>query len=651
MKPPPLIMGAALIFWGWRVDMLAIAAVAAGVLELSNGIKARWDFTDKEFNRLWDVCTVIFLVAGAYLRFSEEITSGAYKFFQWMPLIFYPMAAGYLFSTREGVPLKAFSWFMRRKGAAGGERPIAFGWVYFVVCVVSAGATNRSDAGYYIGFALLAGWALWSVRPRRVPNWGWATMFLAIASAGFYGQSRMQEVQGFFEEKVSELFVKFGRREFDPGRSQTAMGRIGSLKQSSRIVLKVKSEIGAIPERLRQSTYVRFDGTVWYGNRGNFDSVMVEPDLTSWTLATNSEIHSAVRIVERVNRRRALLSVPIGTAQFRDLAVGVVETNRYGVVRTLENPGLLDYSAHFGKALFERTPTEYDRVVLPEELNAIKAVARELNIETLPPREKISAIVNFFQDKFRYTTYQEAREMGLHAMTPLSDFLLWTRAGHCEYFASATVVLLRYYGIDARYATGYAVQESSKEDEYFIVRERHGHAWALAYIDDEWVEVDSTPSGWDAAEREEFPFYQPIKEWWDRFTFGFLEWRWLGDWGVIRLLAPWLAAPLIGFLAWRIFGRRMFQRSSRPRDLQTWPGADSEYFLLEKRLEKAGFARGNHETTTQWVRRIALDVPSLEEPLRKAVGIHYKYRFNPDGIEGKEREELRQLVRACLARV
>ena len=241
--------------------------------------------------------------------------------------------------------------------------------------------------------------------------------------------------------------------------------------------------------------------------------------------------------------------------------------------------------------------------------------------------------------------------MGLHAMTPLSDFLLWTRAGHCEYFASATVVLLRYYGIDARYATGYAVQESSKEDEYFIVRERHGHAWALAYIDDEWVEVDSTPSGWDAAEREEFPFYQPIKEWWDRFTFGFLEWRWLGDWGVIRLLAPWLAAPLIGFLAWRIFGRRMFQRSSRPRDLQTWPGADSEYFLLEKRLEKAGFTRGNHETTTQWVRRIALDVPSLEEPLRKAVGIHYKYRFNPDGIEGKEREELRQLVRACLARV
>ena len=66
MKPPPLILGAALIFWGWRVDMLAIAAVAAGLLELSNGIKARWDFTDKEFNRLWDVCTVLFLVVAVF---------------------------------------------------------------------------------------------------------------------------------------------------------------------------------------------------------------------------------------------------------------------------------------------------------------------------------------------------------------------------------------------------------------------------------------------------------------------------------------------------------------------------------------------------------------------------------------------------------
>ena len=653
MKPPPLIMGAALMFWGWRVDMLALGAVAGGLIELTNGIKARWDFTDKEFNRLWDICTIIFLLVAAYLRFSEEVTSGAYKFFQWLPLVFYPMALGYFYGIREGVPMKAFSWFMRRKGATGADRPIAFGWVYFAVCLISAGASNVRDVLYYIGFAALSGWALWTVRPRRIPSWAWITVFLVIASVGFYGQARMQDLQAFFEEKASEMFVKFGRREYDSSQSRTAMGRIGALKQSSRIVLKVKKEIGEMPERLRQSTFTRLDGTVWRGNqRSGFEQLIVEPDLTTWTLMTNVEPDSAVRIVERVNRKSALLSVPLGTVKFRDLAVGSVETNIHAVVRTLENPGLLDYSAQFGKIFPERPPSgRYDDDIPPEEIAAITTVAEELDIDALPDAEKTRAIVNFFQEKFRYTTYQTARRLGLHASTPLSDFLLKTRAGHCEYFATATVLLLRHYDIPARYATGYAVQESSKEDDFFIVRERHGHAWAVAFVEGRWVEVDSTPAGWDQAEREEFPFYQGWKERWERFTFGFLEWRWLGDWGVMRVVAPFLAAPLIGFLAWRIFGRRMFQRTTRPRDMHSWPGADSEYFLLEKRLAKAGLARGNEETTGQWLGRVTQETPTLAETLSRIVRLHYKYRFNPEGLESAEREELRKLVRSCLGRV
>ena len=651
MKPPPLIIGAALIFWGWRVDMLAVAAAAAGLLELSNGIKGRWDFTDKELNRLWDVCTVLFLLVAAYLRFAEEVSSAAYKFFQWMPLIFYPMALGYLYGTREGIPIKAFSWFMRRKGAAGADRPIAFGWIYFATCLVSAGATNVRDVWYYIGFALLTGGALWTIRPRRIPSWSWVTIFLCVAAAGFYGQSRMQDLQAFFEEKASELFVKFGRREFDPNQSRTAMGRIGSLKQSSRVVLKVKTEIGPLPERLRQSTYVRLEGTTWRGSRTPFDTVMVEPDITTWRLLTNAEVTSAVRIIERVNRRSALLSVPAGTTEFRDLAVGSVETNQYAVVRTTENPGLLDYSAHYGKSFPEKTPQDFEDRIPEEERETIAEIAEELDIDDLPDERKIAAIVNFFQEKFRYTTYQAARKLGLHATTPLSEFLTKTRAGHCEYFASATVLLLRHYHIPARYATGYAVPREADEGEYHVVRERHGHAWAIAYLGDEWMEVDSTPAGWERAESEEFPFYQGLKDRWERFTFGFLEWRWLGDWGVMRMAAPWLATPLIGFLAWRIFGRRMFQRPSRPREMQTWPGADSEYFQLEKRLTKAGLARQNDETTRKWLTRVALDTPALAEPLRKIVQIHYKYRFHPEGIEAKEREELRELVRACLVKV
>jgi transglutaminase-like putative cysteine protease len=436
------------------------------------------------------------------------------------------------------------------------------------------------------------------------------------------------------------------------------MGKIGSLKQSSRVALKVKAEVGPLPERLRQATYARFeDGNTWKGSQQrNFEQVSVEPDLTSWNLKTNVDVHSAVRIVERVNRKSALLSVPLGTVQFRDLAVGSVTTNRLAAVRTEENPGLLDYSAHYGDVFVEISPFyskdgNNDFEVPGEEKATISRIAEELKIADLPDRDKAVAIVRFFQEKFRYTTYQRARALGLHAATPLAEFLLKTRAGHCEYFASATVLLLRHFEIPARYATGYAVPQGEREGEFFVVRDRHAHAWAVAYIEGKWMEVDSTPAGWENAEEKEFPPYQPLKDWWERFTFGFLEWRWLGDWGVMRIVAPFIATPLIGFLAWRIFGRKMFRGKKRPREMQTWPGADSEYFLLEKRLAKAGLARGNEETSGEWLRRIAADTPGLAESLRKIVRIHYKYRFNPDGIESAEREELRKLVKSCLARV
>ena len=45
------------------------------------------------------------------------------------------------------------------------------------------------------------------------------------------------------------------------------------------------------------------------------------------------------------------------------------------------------------------------------------------------------------------------------AATKVAEFLLKTRAGHCEHFATATTMLLRAAGVPTRYAVGYSVQE------------------------------------------------------------------------------------------------------------------------------------------------------------------------------------------------
>ncbi len=72
MKPPPFLLGAALLFWGWQSGFLIVGAVMAVVLEGARLMKARWEFAEDDFSRVWTFCTLLFLAAGVY-AFTDSI--------------------------------------------------------------------------------------------------------------------------------------------------------------------------------------------------------------------------------------------------------------------------------------------------------------------------------------------------------------------------------------------------------------------------------------------------------------------------------------------------------------------------------------------------------------------------------------------------
>jgi transglutaminase-like putative cysteine protease len=105
------------------------------------------------------------------------------------------------------------------------------------------------------------------------------------------------------------------------------------------------------------------------------------------------------------------------------------------------------------------------------------------------PGAGIAAVLKVFHDApFRYTL-----EPPLLGRDAVDDFLFTSRAGFCEHYAGAFVVLMRAMGIPARVVTGYQGGEINPVDGYLTVRQSDAHAWAEVWLEGRgWVRVDPT---------------------------------------------------------------------------------------------------------------------------------------------------------------
>ena len=106
--------------------------------------------------------------------------------------------------------------------------------------------------------------------------------------------------------------------------------------------------------------------------------------------------------------------------------------------------------------------------------------------------EKTAAVSGYFRENFEYSLELPERRRGYD---PIVNFLATSHAAHCEYFATATVLLLRSLDIPARYITGYVVDEYNSDTESWVARNLDAHAWVEAYDErtQRWIAVESTP--------------------------------------------------------------------------------------------------------------------------------------------------------------
>ncbi len=645
---PPLALGGAMLVWGWQCQLLVVAVPMALALEAARLVDWRWELGASDFHRVADLSGIA-LALVIFYQFDANGLRGIYAVLEWLPAVIFLLTAAQSYSTARTVPYTALFLSVRRAAARG--RMVRPGGIdmqvpCLVACLVAATAgPGRSAAGYWLGAAVIA-WALWPQRSRRFAPWVWGLAIALALGLGFVGQRGVVAARQALEPMMMGWFHEYLLARRDPYRAYTAMGQIGRMKLSDRIVLRVSSAGPSAPPLLRTATYRSFARNMWAAHSREFRPVASDVEGTRWPLSEAGEApERSLTISTYMRFGKGLVPAPTGVTALEELPVEQVFRNVLGTLKVLKGPGHVEYVARYAEgAASDDRPSRADLSVPPRDEELVRGIVERLGLVGRAPAEVVAGLQRYFADGFRYSLIQRrpAREL-----EPLHDFLVDTRAGHCEFFASSTVLLLRAAGVPARYATGYAVQEWSELDDAYVVRRRDAHSWAVAYIDGAWRDVDTTPAIWADLEAEAAPWWERAYDLWSWAGYHLARWRWSPSSAGWTTWALWLLVPLTALLAWRLYRGERVRAGTVGRAEPERRGLDSPLLGLERELGAQGHAREPGESLGDWLGRLERDraLPGAGELAREALPAHYAYRFGPPARVALAREAVAEAVR------
>lgn len=127
---------------------------------------------------------------------------------------------------------------------------------------------------------------------------------------------------------------------------------------------------------------------------------------------------------------------------------------------------------------------------LPEDLpQRVRDLAVKITAGKDNPYDKVTALESYLR-QIKYDEKIPAPPPGVDAV---DWFLFEQRAGYCDYYASALIVMARVLGIPARLAAGYSRGEYEPEIGAYRQREYDAHSWPEVFFPKYgWIEFEPT---------------------------------------------------------------------------------------------------------------------------------------------------------------
>ena len=303
------------------------------------------------------------------------------------------------------------------------------------------------------------------------------------------------------------------------------LGQIGEIKQNSEVVMRVKTG-QPVPYpmlRWRGTALTTFDGKRW--TKPHPQEELVSPSPDGWIYlnppgrasnTSGTQLHYTVFLQPIASS--AIFTAGEAISLQGDFSGESSNANRIGpnsYIRRDETGSLLNPFGNYTALRYlavSRLPAlniaklraaisgypdtiRNEYLQLPPELDArIPDLAKQVTARADNPYDKARTIESFLRTRFGYTLQLS----GKPGDDPLANFLFVTRAGHCEYFASAMTILLRTLDIPAREVNGFLPGEYNDLAGDYIVRASDAHSWVEVYFPGAgWVTFDPTPPASD----------------------------------------------------------------------------------------------------------------------------------------------------------
>ena len=328
------------------------------------------------------------------------------------------------------------------------------------------------------------------------------------------------------------------------------LGRRGEISESDAPAMTLVSADGdpvpAVWLRLRASAYDRLHAATWAPRKTGLSPPVLRNGLV-WLDSGRHSIDGLRAVDISLEDRERFLFLPPGAVAL-EIDESVMIDPPGGVVLRARHGAPASYRVWVASQRTARMnqPEPRDLRLRSPDLQTARLATRVVG-DADGAEAKAAAIESFLSTEYSYSL---AGGVG-GSRDPVSWFLFESREGHCEFFASAMVVMLRHEGVPARMVVGYHGGDAGAGGRQVVVRRSNAHAWVEAWVgtDRGWIVFDPTPAeGIDGLKRLGLldrgrMAWQAVEDFFDRriLTFG------LGEQVGVLLAA---GEAVVGVVAW-----------------------------------------------------------------------------------------------------